>query len=312
MKHIEDSSTAAVTACGTCSDKTCSASHRRSGESDADFEDRKQLQSRLCRIHHKIVVLSGKGGVGKSTVAVNLATTLAQSGYRVGLLDVDIHGPSVPVMLGLESVALQACEEGLLPALAGELKVMSLGFLLKNPDEAVIWRGPLKMGAIKQFLKDVVWGDLDVLVVDSPPGTGDEPLSVCQLIENLDGAVVVTTPQRVAAVDVRKSISFCRQLRLPVLGVVENMSGFVCPNCGEVTPILRTGGGRRIAEDMGVPFLGAVPMDPTIAEDCDNGQAFVRLHAETPTAQILLEIARPIIVGLDENRESVRPARACL
>ena len=167
-------------------------------------------------------------------MAVNIAVALHMAGKRVGLLDIDIHGPSIPTMLGLDGKTLQGGANGLLPVDLDGLKVMSLGFLIPDPDQAVIWRGPMKMGVIKQFLKDVDWGDLDYLVVDSPPGTGDEPLSLCQLIGNLDGAVVVTTPQKVAAVDVRKSITFCRQLHVPVLGVVENMSGFVCPKCGKL------------------------------------------------------------------------------
>lgn len=282
------------TSCDTCGDKDCTASKRKNEESDEEFEDRRKLESRLCRIRRKVVVLSGKGGVGKSTVAVNLATALMMSGKRVGLLDVDIHGPSIPTMLGLDHETIQGCEDGLLPIELGGMKVMSLGFLLKSQDDAVIWRGPMKMGVIKQFLKDVVWGELDYLIIDSPPGTGDEPLSVCQLIGNLDGAVVVTTPQKVAAVDVRKSITFCRQLHVPVLGVVENMSGFVCPKCGEITPILRSGGGRRISEDMSVPFLGSIPMDPQIAEACDSGRAFVHHYASTPTAEIMRGIIGPI------------------
>ena len=281
--------------CSTCDKNDCSASQRKKEESPEEFEERRKLQSRLCRIRHKIVVLSGKGGVGKSTVAVNIATALMMAGKRVGLLDVDIHGPSIPTMLGLEGRKPDGSKDGMFPIDLDGLKVMSLGFLLESPDDAVIWRGPLKMGVIKQFLRDVVWGDLDYLIIDSPPGTGDEPLSVCQLIGTLDGAVVVTTPQKVAAVDVRKSITFCRQMHLPVLGVVENMSGFVCPKCGEVTQILRSGGGRRMAEDMGVRFLGAIPMDPNIAEACDNGQAFVRQYASSPTAVLMQEIIQPII-----------------
>jgi ATP-binding protein involved in chromosome partitioning len=257
---------------------------------DAEFEDRQALQSRLCRIRHKIVVLSGKGGVGKSTVAVNLAAALMLSGKRVGLLDVDIHGPSIPTMLGLERERVRGSEDGLLPVDVGGLQVMSLGFLLGHQDDAVIWRGPMKMNVIKQFLKDVVWGDLDYLIIDSPPGTGDEPLSVCQLIGALDGAVIVTTPQNVAAVDVRKSITFCRQLHVPVLGVVENMSGFACPKCGEVTQILPSGGGRRIAEDMNVPFLGAIPMDPKIAEAADSGRALLGQDSASPLARAMNEI----------------------
>lgn len=281
--------------CETCGDASCSAHAQNPGESDKDYLERQQLQSRLCRIKHKIVVLSGKGGVGKSTVAVNLAVSLMLAGKEVGLLDVDIHGPSIPTMLGLEGTTVFGHEEELFPQTLGNLKVMSLGFFLKNPEDAVIWRGPLKMGAIKQFLKDVAWGDLDYLIIDSPPGTGDEPLSVCQLIGDLDGAVIVTTPQKVAAVDVRKSISFCRQLNVRVLGVIENMSGFACPHCGEITEILPSGGGHRIAEDMQVPFLGAIPMDAEIAAACDDGKAFVHHYAESPTAVIMKKIVQPII-----------------
>ena len=276
--------------CDTCEETDCSASKRKKDESEEEFEDRRKLQSRLCRVRHKVIVLSGKGGVGKSTVAVNLATALMMSGKHVGLLDVDIHGPSIPTMLGLERETIQGSEEGLLPIDIGGLKVMSMGFLLRNQDDAVIWRGPMKMGVIKQFLKDVVWGDLDYLIIDSPPGTGDEPLSVCQLIGTLDGAVIVTTPQKVAAVDVRKSITFCRRLQVPVLGVVENMSGFVCPKCGEVTQVFLSGGGERIAEDMNVPFLGSIPMDPKIAESCDSGRAFFGQDSASPMVRVMNKI----------------------
>lgn len=283
----------------------CIELERKKDESEEDFEDRRKLLTRLNRIRRKVVVLSGKGGVGKSTVAVNLATSLMMSGKRVGLLDVDIHGPSIPTMLGIEGEPVQSCEDGFLPIEMGSMKVMSMGFLLQNPDEAVILRGPMKAGVIKQFLKDVVWGDLDYLIIDSPPGTGDEPLSICQLIGALDGAVIVTTPQKIAAVDVRKSITFCRQLQVPVLGVVENMSGFACPKCAEVTPILPSGGGRRIAEDMGVPFLGTIPMDPQIAEACDSGRAFVHHYAATPTAEIMRSLIGPI-AALDETEVFIK------
>jgi Mrp family chromosome partitioning ATPase len=276
--------------CESCSDASCAAHQRLAGETEEAFAERQQLQAKLCRIHKKILVLSGKGGVGKSTVAVNLAVAFVLAGRKVGLLDVDIHGPSIPTMLGLEAVPVHEVAGELLPVEMGGLKVLSLGFFLRNPDDAVIWRGPMKMKAIQQFLKDVAWGDLDVLVVDSPPGTGDEPLSVCQLLGKVDGAVVVTTPQKVAAVDVRKSISFCRQVGVPVLGVVENMSGFVCPRCGEVTSVFRSGGGRRIATDMGVPFLGSIPIDPKIAEACDEGRAYITTYADSPTAVIMRDI----------------------
>lgn len=296
--------------CDSCKDASCSARTRQSGESDQDFQDRRKLQERLCRIRCKILVMSGKGGVGKSTVAVNLAVALRLAGKRVGLLDVDIHGPSIPTMLGLENRSPEGDQGQLLPIDIDGLKVMSLGFFLRNPDEAVIWRGPLKMGAIKQFLKDVAWGDLDFLIVDSPPGTGDEPLSVCQLIGRVDGAVIVTTPQKVAAVDVRKSITFCRELKVPVIGVVENMSGFACPQCGALTPILRTGGGQRIALDMNVPFLGSIPIDPQIAVCCDEGRPFIQHVANSPATSKLREIIKPIEVlvpSFHENFPAAKP-----
>ena len=281
-------------ACDSCGDTSCRASQQRQGESQKDFLDRQRLQAKLCRIKYKIVVLSGKGGVGKSTVAVNLATALMLSGQRVGLLDVDIHGPSIPTMLGLENAPLKGSADGLFPVLLGDMKIMSLGFLLQNPDDAVIWRGPVKTGIIKQFLMDVEWGDLDYLIVDAPPGTGDEPLSLCQLIQPLDGAVIVTTPQKVAAVDVRKSISFCLQVSVPVLGVVENMSGFACPKCGEITQIFPAGGGSKTASDMNVPFLGAIPMDPVIAHAGDKGQVFIHHFAASPTAKLMQDIISQI------------------
>ncbi len=280
--------------CSGCSNNDCTALHKKADESDQEFAERQQIQERLCRIKNKIVVLSGKGGVGKSTVAVNLAAALALAGHQVGLLDVDIHGPSIPTMLGLEGENIQGHEGELFPAEVGNMKVMSLGFFLQNQDDAVIWRGPLKMGAIKQFIKDVAWGQLDYLIIDSPPGTGDEPLSVCQIIGELTGAVIVTTPQKVAAVDVRKSITFCRQLKVPVLGVVENMSGFVCPHCGKSTEILRSGGGARMAQEMGVPFLGSIPIDPQIALASDEGKAFINTYANSATAQIMQKVIQPI------------------
>ncbi|MDD3849769.1 MAG: Mrp/NBP35 family ATP-binding protein [Smithellaceae bacterium] len=276
--------------CDSCGEESCSAKKQGKNENQEEYADRRRLQARLCRIQHKIVVLSGKGGVGKSTVAVNLATALALHGLRVGLLDVDIHGPSVPTMLGLEGESLKGNPGELFPVEFGGLKVMSLGFLLQNPDDAVIWRGPMKMGVIKQFLTDVNWGDLDYLIIDAPPGTGDEPLSLCQLIQPLTGAVIVTTPQKIAAIDVRKSISFCRRVNVPVLGVVENMSGFVCPKCGELTQILPEGGGRKIASDMKVPFLGAIPIDPGIAQSGDTGKVFIYHSSQTPTGKIMQDI----------------------
>lgn len=283
------------TACG--GGKNLESGPRPHGADDGDTKaaEKHKLRSRLDRIGHTVVVMSGKGGVGKSTMAVNIAMALKMAGQRVGLMDVDIHGPSIPTMLGLEGKTPEGSNGGVCPVDLDGLKVMSLGFLLKSPDEAVIWRGPRKMGTIRQFLKDVAWGDLDYLIIDSPPGTGDEPLSVCQLIGQLDGAVVVTTPQKVAAVDVRKSITFCRRLQVPVLGVVENMGGFACPKCGEITAILGSGGGRQMAGDMGVPFLGSLPIDPKIAEACDSGHAFVERYADAFTATLMQRIIEPIV-----------------
>jgi len=244
-----------------------------------------QIRTRMDQIKHKILVLSGKGGVGKSTVAVNLAVSLALTGKKVGLLDIDIHGPSIPKILNLEGNNLQTAEDMILPVeMLDNLKVISMGFLLRGSSDAVIWRGPMKYQMIKQFLRDVQWGTLDFLIVDSPPGTGDEPLSIVQLLENADGAIIVTTPQEVALSDVRKCITFCRQLNLPALGVLENMSGFICPKCGEKTDIFKSGGGEKMAEEMSVPFLGRIPIDPAIVEACDSGKPYIQQYKDSQTA----------------------------
>ncbi|MBN1575216.1 MAG: Mrp/NBP35 family ATP-binding protein [Chitinispirillaceae bacterium] len=238
--------------------------------------DEKRLAETLSSIGKKFIVLSGKGGVGKSTVAVNLAVGLALDGKKTGLLDTDLHGPSVPKMLGLEQFLTSGDETHLEPAVLydGNLKVMSVQFLLKNLHDSVIWRGPLKHAIILQFIGHTVWGALDYLIIDSPPGTGDEPLSVAQTVKP-DGAVIVTTPQEVATFDVRKSIDFCEKLDLPVFGIIENMSGFICPHCNRETAIFSTGGGRKMAEDLGIPFLGAIPIDPQFVVKSDAGKAVI-------------------------------------
>jgi len=265
--------------------------------------EQEQIRQRVKRIKHQILVLSGKGGVGKSTVAVNLAVSLALAGKKVGLLDIDIHGPSIPKILNLEGKTVQAAGDAILPVEVMEnLKVMSIGFLLRGKDDAVIWRGPLKYHVIKQFLKDVQWGDLDFLIVDSPPGTGDEPLSVVQLLENADGAIIVTTPQEVALSDVRKCITFCRNLNLTVIGVLENMSGFVCPKCGERTDIFKSGGGEIMAGQMHVPFLGRIPIDPQIVQSCDAGKPFVYHYNQSQTAKAFEKTLNPIL-ELDTNAQ---------
>jgi ATP-binding protein involved in chromosome partitioning len=251
-----------------------------------------EVRLRMGRVRRKWVVLSGKGGVGKSTVAVNLALSLSAMGYEVGLLDVDIHGPSVPKLLGIEDARPTVRDGAIVPMAVAGIRTMSIGFLLQHTDAATIWRGPMKANVIKQFLKDVEWGDLDYLVIDSPPGTGDEPLSVAQLVENAAGAIVVTTPQELAVIDVRKAITFCRSLSLPVLGVIENMSGFVCPHCGERTDVFGHGGAGRMAAEMKVPYLGAIPFDPRLVESGDTGQPFTQLHSGSEAAQAFARIVK--------------------
>jgi len=247
-------------------------------------------------IQHKIIVLSGKGGVGKSTVAVNVAMALTMARKQVGLFDADVHGPSVPKLMGLEKAKPVIKGDYLVPPeFEGDMKVMSLGFLIRGKNEAVVWRGPMKTQAINQLLKDTLWGPLDYLVIDCPPGTGDEPLSVIQLIGDVDGAVVVTTPQEVALADVRRSINFCQALKVPVLGVVENMSGFVCPHCGERTDIFKSGSGEAMAAKMGVPFLGSVPIDPEVMRSCDAGRPYVYYHPTSETANAFGRIVEPIL-----------------
>jgi Mrp family chromosome partitioning ATPase/predicted Fe-Mo cluster-binding NifX family protein len=277
----------------------CGSRPQPGQESDGEKSGQRLLADRMGLIRHKVIVMSGKGGVGKSTVAANLAVSLALAGKRVGLLDVDIHGPSIPKMLRLDGSTVQTKDGVLQPVEIAGVKVMSIGFLLRDRDDAVIWRGPMKMSLITQFLTDVAWGELDYLVIDSPPGTGDEPLSVCQLITDPAGAVVVTTPQDVATADVRKSINFCKQLDLPVLGVVENMSGFVCPKCGEVTDIFKSGGGEWMAADMAVPFLGRIPIDPFVGKACDDGKPFVYHYNKTETAKAFERVIAPILALSD-------------
>ena len=254
-------------------------------------------------IKHKILVLSGKGGVGKSCIAANLAVWLSMQGKNVGLLDIDIHGPSIPKLLNLEDRKVQAEGDKIKPVLYNHtLKVISIGFLIHDENAALIWRGPMKHNVIKQFISDVCWGNLDYLVVDCPPGTGDEPLSIVQLLGNADGAVIVTTPQQLAILDVKKCITFCRQLNLPVLGVIENMSGFVCPKCGQKTDIFKTGGGKNMAMQMAVPFLGQIPIDHQIVQSCDAGKPYVSNSSDSPATNTFKQILAPIL-ELDNNTQ---------
>jgi len=257
-----------------------------------------KLAGNLEQIRHTLAVISGKGGVGKSTVAANLATALAVRGNTVGLLDVDIHGPNIPKLLGVEDVRISGDEDSIMPATTPSgLKVMSMAFLLKDKNLPVIWRGPLKMNVIRQFLGDVQWGPLDYLVIDLPPGTGDEPLSIAQLIPG-GHAVVVTTPQDVALLDARKAVMFAKQVDMSVLGVIENMSGFTCPHCGESIELFKQGGGRRAAEELDVPFLGVVPLDAAVAASGDAGEPFA--GGESAAASAFEDIVERIETAVGE------------
>jgi len=248
-------------------------------------------------IAHKFLVLSGKGGVGKSTIAANLAVWLSMQNKNVGLLDIDIHGPSIPKLLNLEHKGIRAEGEKIKPiCYSDKLKVMSIGLLLPNETNAVIWRGPMKHTLIKQFVTDVCWCRLDYLVVDCPPGTGDEPLSIVQLLENTDGAIIVTTPQQIAVIDVKKCITFCKQLNLAVLGVIENMSGLVCPHCHHRIDIFKTGGGEQMAKEFNVPFLGSIPIDSAMVCACDSGQPFLYSNSQGPAAKALISVFKSLLI----------------
>lgn len=261
-----------------------------------------EIQSKIIKnmdhIGHKIVVMSGKGGVGKTTVAVNLATGLSLSGNKVGILDVDIHGPNVPKMLGIDKeTKMQSDGDSIIPIIVeNNLKVMSMAFMLSSPDSPVIWRGPMKMSVINQFLGDVDWGELDYLIVDLPPGTGDESLSIAQQIPGAE-AVIVTTPQDVALLDSRKSVIFAKQMNMPILGIVENMSGLNCPHCGNNIDLFKIGGGEKTAEEMGVPFLGRLPIDPEIVGAGDSGSPIISSDNKSESSKALVKIVENI-----ENR----------
>ncbi|MCD6363836.1 MAG: Mrp/NBP35 family ATP-binding protein [Synergistetes bacterium] len=259
-------------------------------------ELQKKISENLKNVRKKFAVMSGKGGVGKSTVSANLAVGLALEGKKVGILDLDIHGPNIPKLLGLEGALLSVEGDKIKPVSFGEnLKVVSMAFLLKDKGMPVIWRGPLKMKAIGQFLSDVDWGELDYLIIDLPPGTGDEPLSLAQLLGKLDGAIIVTTPQEVALLDVEKAVNFARELNMPILGVVENMSGFKCPHCGNEINIFGKGGGEKAAREWNVPFLGRVPFDPRVVEWSDSGRSFLRTAPESEISKAFSKVIERIL-----------------
>ncbi|GME34095.1 cytosolic fe-s cluster assembly factor nbp35 [Neofusicoccum parvum] len=271
------------------------------------------IAARLAGVRHKVLVLSGKGGVGKSTVTAMLGHGFAaRAASSVGLMDTDICGPSMPKMLGVEDETVHVTGGGMQPVwVADNLAVMSVQFMLPNRDDAVIWRGPKKNGLIKTFLKDVEWGDLDFLIVDTPPGTSDEHLSVNSFLKEagVDGAVLVSTPQEVALLDVRKEVDFCRKAGIRILGIVENMSGFVCPNCKHQSQIFRasTGGARKLAEEQGIPFLGAVPLDPRIGMACDYGESFLDAYPDSPACKAIKDVVRRVGFEMGLGADEVLP-----
>lgn len=273
--------------------KTCNFQEGCTHEGHPDDRCMEEIirKDKLNRVGKKLLVMSGKGGVGKTSVAVNLAMALSLSGKKTGLLDIDIHGPNVPKMLGLQGKRLPEPAGQLSPLfIPPSLKVMSIGFLLEKSEDAVIWRGLLKMRIIEQFLTDVDWGELDYLVIDAPPGTGDEPLSIAQLIPEAE-AVIVTTGQEVSILDVSKSITFCRRVKMKISGLIENMSGFSCPHCGEEINLFKSGGGEKLASNEGIRFLGRIPIEPEIVQAGDSGKSYVKEHPQSRGADILKKIA---------------------
>ena len=252
------------------------------------------VKGTLKKIRRKFIIMSGKGGVGKSSTCVNLALALAGKGRQVGLLDVDLHGPDIPRMLGLEGLLEMNAEQQLVPKQYSEnLSAVSVESLTPDNDDAIIWRGPVKYSVIQQFVGQVAWGDLDYLLIDAPPGTGDEPLTIAQTINDAQ-AVIITTPQEVSLADVRKSINFCKTVKMPIFGIVENMSGLECPHCNCKIDLFGTGGGEQTARKMGVPFLGRIPFDPEMVACGDAGVAFQQKHKDSAAAAALLSIAEKI------------------
>jgi len=290
----ESDSAGKASACAGCPNQQICASGVKGPDPDIA-----KVKERMKHVKHKILVLSGKGGVGKSTFSTQLSRALAFDEQEVGLLDIDICGPSIPKMTGVEGQQVHMSNDGWTPVYVEEnLAVMSIAFMLDSPDKAVIWRGPKKNGLIKQFLKDVNWSDVDYLVVDTPPGTSDEHLSIVQYLSatGIDGAVIVTTPQEVALLDVRKEVNFCKKVNVKILGVVENMSGFVCPNCKNETKIFAptTGGAEAMAKEMNIPFLGRVPIDPQLARCCDQGLNYFEECPDSPAVVALNSIISQI------------------
>jgi ATP-binding protein involved in chromosome partitioning len=252
------------------------------------------VKQSLGKIKNKIIVMSGKGGVGKTSTSVNLSIALANSGHKVGIMDVDLHGPDVPRMLGIEGMPQLTANHKVSPLrYSDNLSAISIESFIPSKDDAIIWRGPLKFSAIRQFIGDVEWGDLDFLVIDSPPGTGDEPLTVAQMISDAM-AIIVTTPQEVALADVRKSINFCKAVKMKIFGLIENMSSFNCPHCGELIELFGSGGGERTAKEMGIRFLGRIPFDPEVVACGDSGACYQKVHTDSAVAKAFSEVSRAV------------------
>ena len=278
--------------------------HAPANTQNSVMDEQTALRTRMNKIKHKIAIISGKGGVGKTVTAVNLSIAFAMQGHknRVGILDADLHGPCVPKMLGMEDKKLKVGPIGAFPAVGPlGVKVASMAFVLAGKEVPVVWRGPLKMRAIEQLLSDIAWGELDFLLIDLPPGTGDEPLSVLKLLPEMDGVVIVTIPSEVSQTVVGKAITFARQLNVPIIGIVENMSGFVCPDCGKETHIFKSGGGKKVAQEYSVPFLGSIPLDPRVCEASDLGQPFVIEYPDSPASKAFMAIVEKIKAYIQEK-----------
>jgi len=279
------------------------SNHERQEINDGEELEKREvkLKEALSKIKYKIIIVSGKGGVGKSFVTANLAMAFALKGYAVGVLDADIHGPSIPKMLGLRSEVPTVSPIGVFPVIGPlNVKVMSIDFLIPSDEVPVLWRGPLKISVLSQFITDVIWGDLDILLVDLPPGTGDEPLLIAQMIQP-DFAIVVTMPSEVSKLVVKKVITFLKVVNVPVLGVVENMSYFTCPRCGSRHEPLGSGGGKRLAEEMKVPFLGAIPIDPSINEASDSGIPYIVKNPDSEVSKLFFEIIERLKCEVEER-----------
>lgn len=292
----------------SCSQSSCPSQSQSkcSGKQAKHAMQDTAIKGALGKIKRKILVMSGKGGVGKSTVATNLALGLANNGHKVGLMDVDLHGPDICRMLNLKDRLMDVKHKyKMVPPMAfgDNLKVISLEYMMENRDDAIVWRGPLKVQAIRQFIADIDWGELDYLVIDAPPGTGDEPLSVAQTIPDVN-ALIVTTPQEVALADVRKSISFCRHMKMNIVGLVENMSGFICPHCNEGVDIFKSGGGQRTALEFTIPFLGKIPMDPRVVTGGDDGSPYLASGADSPATKAFAELVASVEKDLPPKKMS--------